>query len=73
MRRRRIIISVDDLMGLLKDYCPADDIPSDTMPERLLLRPAEQGRLGILAESRFWPVGAPALEVKFELRRFHSL
>ena len=72
MKRRRVLISIDDCVRLLSDYC-GDDIPADAQALRLMLRPTEQGRLGIEIASDSIPAGLPPLDVKFELRRFHSL
>lgn len=72
MKRRRILVSIDDLVRLLHDYCP-DDIPADAQANRLMLRPTEQGRLGIEIVAESLPASLPPLAVKFELRRFHSL
>ena len=72
MKRRRIVISIDDIVRLFSDYCP-DDIPADAQALGLMLKPTEQGRLGITIASDSIPKGLPALDVKFELRRFHSL
>lgn len=73
LKRRRVVISIDDVVSLLRDYCGYDDFPADTMPEKLQLHQTEQGRLCIVAESQHWEHGMPPLEVKFEIRRFHSL
>lgn len=72
MKRRRVLISIDDATALLRDYV-GQDIPADARPLQLMLRPTEAGRLGIMMDSDDWAVGQPPLDVKFELRRFHSL
>jgi len=46
MRERFVIVTIDTIVELLKDYC-GQDIPADAMPLRLLLRPEEKGRLAI--------------------------
>lgn len=60
------------MLALLADYC-GDDVPQDVQAERLLIRHTEQGRIGIVADSPQWASGLAPLEVKFELRRLHSL
>jgi len=73
LKRRRVIVSVDDIMSMFRDYCSPEDFPSDAVPVTLKLKPTERGRMAIEAESRFWAHGLPPLEVRFELRRLHSL
>lgn len=73
LKRRRVIVSIDDIVSMMRDYCPAEDFPSDVAPLRLMLKPNERGKLAIEAESRFWQHGLPPLQVRFELRRLHSL
>ncbi len=73
MKRRRVLASIDDIVRLLADYCGADNIPQNVQALKLMIRPTEQGRIGIMCESPDWAAGLPPLDVKFELRRLHSL
>ncbi len=72
MKRRRVIVDIDAIINLFKDYCGSEDIPPDTMPVKLMIRPTEMGKIGILAESAQWPIGLPPLDVKFQLKRIYS-
>lgn len=73
LAHRRIIVDIDAVLNLFKDYCSPEDIPADAMPVKLLLKPAEMGKLAILAESNDWPANLPPLEVRFQLKRFHAV
>ena len=72
-KRRRIIISIDDILNIFKDYCGAEDIPTDAMPVQLLLKPNELGALAIVAESAGWAEGLPPLSINFRLKRVYAL
>lgn len=66
-----VITTIDSITEMFKDYCGAD-IPADAKAVKLMLMPAQKGRLAILMESDSWNSGGQ-MEVKFELRRFHSV
>lgn len=72
MLKRRLIISIDDIVNILKDYCSAEDIPPDTMPVQFLLKPNERGAIAIHAESDAWAHGLPPLPITFRLKRFYG-
>jgi len=48
VKQRYIVITIDTLAEMLKDYVADEqDIPADAMPVRLLVKPTEQGKLAI--------------------------
>lgn len=72
MESRKIIITIDDVMALFKDYCTEEDIPSDAMPLKLMIKPAER-LFAIVADSEGWKHGLPPLQVKFDIKRIFGV
>lgn len=72
MKERYVIVTIDTIVNLLKDYC-GPDIPTDTMPHRLLLRPEEKGRLAIELVSDEFKPDSPSLVVHFRNKRIHAV
>lgn len=71
---RICIVTIDNILALLKDYAgEALDLPEDAKPSRLMFRPTDRGKLGLLVESDTWIGNRPAEEVKFDLRRTYSV
>lgn len=69
---RIIIIGIDDITRLFKDYVGMIGVPDDAMPIKLMLNPQEH-RLGILMESDEW-VGPQSSEtIKFDINRVFTI
>jgi hypothetical protein len=73
MTDRMVIVTIDTITNLFKDYCSPGDIPQDAQPLQLKLKPTEMGRLAIVMESPEWKKGLTPLEVKFDIRRIYSV
>lgn len=71
-RTRDVVVSIDDLLAMLKDYVGGEDVPADAQPVRLMLNPQER-KLAIVAESAAWGPGMAPLQVRFDLRRVHAV
>lgn len=73
---RRVIITIDTLIELFKDFLPDEDIPDDIQPLKLYLKPGTR-KVGILCCSKEWtdPPGGSLVElpISFELRRIYSV
>ena len=72
MRERYVVVTIDTIVELLKDYC-GEDIPTDAMPLRLLLRPEEKGRLAIELISDSFKPDSPSLVVNFRNKRVFAV
>ena len=71
--KRKIIVPIDSIMALLKDYTKdTGDIPADTMPLSLMVNPAEKGMFAIQAESPSWKDDTP-IRINFDIKRVYSL
>ncbi len=74
MKERYIVITIDTLAEMLKDYVADEaDIPADAMPVRLLVRPTEQGKLAIEMFSDSYKGNEAPLNVRFEIKRVFSV
>ncbi|MBW1723681.1 MAG: hypothetical protein JRJ78_16735 [Deltaproteobacteria bacterium] len=71
---RMIIVRIDDIINLFKDYLDESDIPPDTKPLRLFLNPRDK-KIGILCESTKWKPVNETIEipVQFKLKRIYSV
>lgn len=68
MKRRLVIIPIDSILELFKDYAGLIAVPDDAQAEKLLLN--EQDRLMALqisAES--YPGNQPMEQIRFDLQR----
>jgi hypothetical protein len=68
MQQRLVILTIDDILRMLADYCGPDDIPSDSQPITLQFNATQQGKLSIIIESNELQSTTP-IEVKFDLRK----
>lgn len=74
MKQRTVIVTIDTIMELFKDYC-GGDIPRDCKPIKLLIHPTSR-KLAIEVESNEWPSNlknSPEVGVKFVLKRFFGV
>jgi hypothetical protein len=69
MKSRLVVVTIDSILELMKDYLGPEAIPPDAWPQKLMIKPTEQGKFAIVAASDGWPQGLAPLEVKFEIRR----
>ena len=73
MLDRRVLITIDTISELFKDYLTEEDLPADAMPIKLMLKPTEAGKLGILMVSDSFPENAPPYLVKFDIKKVYSV
>lgn len=72
--RRRIIVSIDSLIAMFRDYtATTGDIPPDTQALSLQVNPSQKGMFRILAESESWTTGLPPLRIDFNIKRVHTV
>lgn len=69
--RRRILVDIDSIVNLFKDYLTEDYIPADAMPMNFMVRPTEMGKLGIVIYSDSLTEGPP-IPVTFSLKRIYA-
>jgi|WetSurMetagenome_2_1015567.scaffolds.fasta_scaffold372312_1 hypothetical protein len=71
--QRLVVITVDTLLEVLKDYCGAEGIPDDAQVETLLVNPAEKGKFALNVSSPQFREDMPALNVEFMLKRVYTV
>lgn len=72
MRTREVIITVDTVLALLRDYCGEGEIPQDAKAHKLWANnPQFPGMLGLQVSSPEWSEDA-TLMVNFHIKRFHG-
>lgn len=72
MKRRLVILSIEDITRLFKDYVGQVGFPVDAMPIKFLLN-AQERKLGMVVESDEWAKNMPPEEIKFDLRRVYGV
>lgn len=70
MTRRMVILRIDDLVALLRDFT---HLPSDVRAVKLMVNPQEQGKIGVVVESDEIKHGAAPLHIHFDLKRVYSV
>lgn len=74
MHQRYIVLTIDTISELLKDYIAnEEDLPADAAPIRMLFRPDEKGKLAIEFQSEHIKAGSPPIAVTFNLKRIHAV
>lgn len=71
--KRTIVLPVDTLLSMVSDYTRAShDIPADTVPVSLQIKPSEQGLFGLLVQSESFTDDRP-IRVAFDMKRIHAV
>lgn len=73
MRKRIIIIPIDSIVALFKDYLGQDVIPRNAMPVKLQYNPALSGMFAVVVDSPDIPRDAPAAVANFKLKRMFAV
>lgn len=73
MKDRRILITIDTISELFKDYLNPEDLPADAMPIKLQLNKNEAGKLAILMTSDEFPENAQPYHVRFDIKKVYSV
>jgi len=68
MKQRLVIIPIDDLLELLKDYAGLTSIPDDAQADRLQIQPSDR-KLALQLVAGSWDGPQPAEEIRFDLQR----
>lgn len=73
IRTRGVILTIDTIAELFKDYIGGEDVPEDAMAVKLMFKPTEQGKLALLMVSDSFPADAAPLQATFNLKRLYSV
>lgn len=72
-RKRMVIVTLDTIAELIKDYVGESNIPADARAYRLLTNPQERGKLAIDLTSLSIPRDAKDMFVNFDIKRVFSV
>lgn len=73
MKTRSIILTIDTICELFKDYLDPEDLPANAQPTKMLLNPAEKGKIAIEFFDLSWPEGLEPLQVNFHIKRLYGV
>lgn len=68
-----VVVTVDTLVEILKDYLGEENVPKDAQVVRLLVRPSEPGKFAIVVDGDSIKYNAPAVVADFQVKRFYGL
>ena len=71
--KRRIIINIDSILNMFKDYTKGEgSIPFDAVPMSLQVNTADSGMFGLMVESPEFTDDTP-LRVEFDIKRVYGV
>jgi hypothetical protein len=68
MKERLVVIPIDSILELFKDYAGLIAVPDDAKAVKLMINPEER-KLAILVEAESYPGPQPMEEIRFDLQR----
>lgn len=71
--KRMVIVTVDTLVEILKDYLGEEEMPGDARVETLLVKPNEKGKFAIRVASERFEQDQAAMVVDFDIKRVYSV
>lgn len=71
--KRMVILPIDTICNLFKDYCGELGFPKDAKPVKFLFKPTEMGKLAIVVESEEFTGPQNPEVVKFDIRRYYGV
>ncbi len=70
---RMVILPIDTINALFKDYCGQLGYPKDALAVRLQYKPTEMGKLALVIESDEFTGPQTPEQIKFDIRRFYGV
>jgi hypothetical protein len=70
---RRVLITIDTIACLFKDYINSEDLPLTAKPIKLLFKPTEKGKLALLFTSDLWDGPQRDYQVQFGIKRISAV
>lgn len=68
MKRRWVILPIDDITAILRDYASQIGFPGDAVPITWMLHPASQ-KIALVVEAESFVGNQPTEEIKFQLKQ----
>lgn len=73
MIERDVVVTIESVVALFRDYLGDEQIPADARPTRLMYNKNERNKLGVMVESDEWREGMAPLTVKFDIKRVYTV
>lgn len=74
MKPRYIMLTIDTIAELIKDYASEAEIPADAMPISLKMKPTEPGKMAMELVSDNWPSSDMSpLVISFKIKRVYGV
>lgn len=70
---RMVILTIDTIGELLKDYVGAHNVPIDAVAQRLLINPQDNGKLALELASPSIKADAKPIYVNFDIKRVYNV
>jgi len=70
---RKVIVTADTVLAILKDYLGPDNLPEDAQVVKVLVNAKERGKLALVVDSLQWKEGLPPMVAEFDIRRVYSV
>lgn len=71
--KRMVIITIDTLVELFKDYLGPEQLPTNAQPVAMLINPKEKGKIMIIVDSDDILQDVGPLRIDFHLKRFFGV
>ena len=69
MKPRMVVVTIDTLVEIMKDYLGPEILPTSARPVTLRVNPAEQGKFAVVVESPDLPYSDTAMHVNYRNKR----
>lgn len=73
MKERFVVLTIDTIGELFKDYVGPEELPWDARPVKLMFKPTEQGKMALVMESSYWTEGMPDININFDIKRIYGV
>jgi hypothetical protein len=73
MKERYVVLTIDTIGELFKDYVGPEELPWDAKPLKLIFKPTEMGRLALIMDSAYWTEGMPDININFDIKRVYGV
>lgn len=73
MKPRYIMLTIDTITELIKDYVGLEELPEDARAIKMMFKPNESGKLAIEMISDSWTETQTPIDINFKIKRFYGI
>ena len=70
---RWVVIKIDDLVRMLEDYLPEEDVQGGLRPVKIQVHPQDKNKIGIVVENDKWNGFMGEQLVDIDIKRFYGV